>query len=248
MEVIDYTHKVKKVKVDLDNSDDIWIISDKRPQIEKDLTSVQRKYFKEKNPDKKHALWQDMFIMVKKYGRSLILKKKKGGKYTDPDTIEDQAIQVALSFMSQYLYRPNFYVGVSFAGMMNGKVMEALYKQLPDDDNYSLNETMNDSDHEFEDIQGSETITSIFKEMPLPEEVLERISITTVLYDLFSEFDELVKDEKIRLKLRFYIFILLRRPRNKHIFPTFLKYQCNKQELDLIQWFELNFYQRMTNQ
>jgi hypothetical protein len=246
MDIIDYRNKVKKVKIDLNNSQNLWAISDKRPQIEKDLTIIQRKYFKEKDPAKKHILWQDMFVLIKKYARSLILKKKKGGKYTDPEIIEDQSIQVALVFMSQYLYRPDFFVGVSFAGMMNGKVLETLYKQLPDDDNFSLNETINDSEHEFEDIQDT-IMESIFREMPLPEECLYKVSITDIVHELLKEFDSLVKDEKVKLKLRFYIFILLKKPRNKHIFPTFFKYQCNKKELDLIQLFELELYQRIKN-
>jgi hypothetical protein len=244
MDLIDYRNKVKKVKIDLNNTQNIWTISDKRPQIEKDLTIIQKKYFKEKDPDKKHILWQEMFVLIQKYAKSLVLKKKKGGKYVDPEIIEDQSIQVALAFMSQYLYRPDFFVGVSFAGMMNGKVLETLYKQLPDDDNFSINETIEDSDHEFEDIQDT-TMVSVFREMPLPEDTLNKISITDIIYDLFNEFDQQVKDEKIKLKLRFYIFILLRKPRNKHIFPTFLKYQCNKQELDLIQLFELELYDRI---
>jgi hypothetical protein len=246
MDIIDYRNRTRRVEVDLDNTQNLWTISDKRPQIEKDLTALQRKYYKTRDKKIKHKIWQEMFILVQKYGRSLILKKKQGGgKYIDPDIIEDQSIQVAITFMSQYINKPGFFVGVSFAGMMNGKVLEALYKQLPDDDNYSLNETMGDSDHEFEDIQGTETIQSIFNEMPLPEDTLNNVNLTDVLNDLFEEFDSQVDDEKIKLKLRFYIFILLRRPRNKHIFPTFFKYQCNKTELDLIQLFELELFNRL---
>jgi hypothetical protein len=81
--------------------------------------------------------------------------------------------------------------------------------------------------------------------MPLPEDQLTSISITKVVNELFGEFDSQIKDEKIKLKLRFYIFILLKRPRNKHIFPTFFKYQCNKKELDLIQLFELELFTRL---
>lgn len=245
MDKVDYSNKIKKVKVDLDNSQNIWEISDKRPQIEKDLTALQRKYFEEKNAAKKHKYWQDMFLLVQKYGRSLILKKNKGGRYVQPDQVEDQSIQVALAFMSQYLYRPDFHVAVSFAGMMNGKVMESLFKQLPDDQNWSLNETIGDTENEFEDITKTNEMTSIFREMPLPDEVLFHVSISEELNKLFREFDSLVKSELIRLKLRFYIHIFLRKPKNKHIFPTFFKYQCNKQELDLIQLFELELFKRI---
>jgi len=245
MDKIDYTNTVKKIKIDLDNSANLWTISDNRPQIEKDLTILQRKYFESKNPVKKHRYWQDMFLLVQKYGKSLILKKNKGGKYVQPDQVEDQSIQVALAFMSQYLYRPEFHVGVSFAGMMDGKIKEALFKQLPDDQNWSLNETIGNSENEFEDIQKVENMISIFREMPTPEQELFNVSITKEIYKLFREFDAEVKDELIKLKLRFYIFIFLRKPRNKHIFPTFFKYQCNKQELDLIQWFELELYKRL---
>jgi hypothetical protein len=244
---IDYTNKVKKVKIDLNNSQNLWEISNKRPQIEIDLTELQKKYFESKTASDKHKYWQEMFLLVQRYGKSLILKRKKGGKYVDPEEIEDSAIQVAVAFMSQYLYRPDFYVGVSFAGMMTGKVMEALYKQLPDDKNWSLNETIGDSENEFSEIQkGDPEMQSIFREIPTPEEEMFRVSITKELLGLFEEFDSLVKNEIIRLKLRFYIFLFLKRPRNKHVFPTFFKYQCNKQELDLIQLFELELYKRLS--
>lgn len=249
MDIIDYINKVKKVKVDLENSQNLWVISDNRPQIEKDLTDLQRKYFKEKDPNKKHILWQNMFELVQKYGRSFVLKRVLGsGRYMSPEDVAGNATQIALNFMSQYLYRQDFYVGVSFAGMMNGKVMEALYKQLPEDKVLSINENIGDSENEFEDIQKTEEMTSLFREIPLPEEQFFRVSITKVLYNLLKEFDSQVKDEQIRFKLRCYILILLKKPRNKHIFPTFFKYQCNKKELDLIQLFELELFQRLKSE
>ena len=145
--------------------------------------------------------------------------------------------------MSQYLYRPDFFVGVSFAGMMNGKVLETLYKQLPDDDNFSLNETVGDTDHEFNDMQ-EVTMVSLFKEIPLPEDCLNKVSITKILHELLEEFDSQVKNERIKLKLRFYLFILLRKPRNKHIFPTFCtsKNICCHKSCFLSGFFSLKYF------
>lgn len=247
MDIINYEENVSDIKIDLDNTDNKWLIVDNRLQIERDLTQLQRDWFEERNFNKKHKIWNEMFLHVQKYAKSLILKRIKGGKFVDPDIIEDQSNQVALTFMSQYLYRPEFYVGVSFAGMMSGKILEALYKHLQDDDVYSLNETLGDSEHEFEDIQGMGNMEALFGEIPTPEEVFERTELKEVLNTLLKEFDALIEEESIRFKLRCYLLILLRKPRNKHILPIFFRLRCNKKEMDLLQLFELELFERLRN-
>jgi hypothetical protein len=79
-----------------------------------------------------------MFLLIKKYARSLILKKNKGSWYRDPDEIDDSANQTASVFMELYLKSPDFQIGASFAGLLSLKVLE-LYKSIKDDDCVSLN-------------------------------------------------------------------------------------------------------------
>jgi hypothetical protein len=186
-----------------------------------------------------------MFVLVQKYSRSLILKKNKGKKYIEPDEIDDQATQTALAFMSQYIYRPGFHCGASFAGMINPKVLETLYKYNREDHNMSLSAVLGDSNLELEDMQ-AKAFTAIYdNEISTPGSFLDHTNIKEVIDELFKETDHEVKSELQRFKIRAYLQILLRKPKNKHSRPTFLRYMCNKTELDLVNLFELELYQRL---
>jgi len=183
---------------------------------------------------------------ISKYSRSLILKKNKGQPYKDPSDVDDDANQTALSFMSQYIYRPGFHCGASFAGMINPKVLETLYKHSNDDRTYSLNNELHDSNLELEDMQKSMNFQSIFNSnYDEPGDFINRTSLKEIITSIIKEFNEVVPDEKLRFKLLSYIQLLLRKPKNKHILPMFLKYiALDKKEYDLMQLFQLELHNR----
>ena len=249
MQPIVYDEKVK-TKITFSDAGWQWSgdIKDK-PEIEQQLFQKQDQFYKTKDPIKKQQVWSEMFTLVQKYSKSLVLKKKKGRKYTEPAEVDNEATQTALSFMSQYIYRPGYHVGASFAGMINPKVLETLYKYNKDDDNYSLNSVLGDSNLELEDMQRSMNFESIYNtSYEEPGEFINNISLKDTLYSVINEFYNEVKDEKIRFKLLSFIQILLRKPKNKHIIPMFLKYiAMDKKEYDLIQLFQLELYKRLNN-
>jgi hypothetical protein len=186
-----------------------------------------------------------MFTLVQRYSRSLILKKNKGKKYIEPDEVDDQATQTALAFMSQYIYRPGFHCGASFAGMINPKVLETLYKYNREDHNKSLSEVIGDNNLELEDYQ-AKAFTALYEnDLNSPGSFIDKTNIKEIIDGLFKEADGLIKSEEQRFKIRAYLQILLRKPKNKHSRPTFLRYVCNKTELDLVNLFELELYNRL---
>jgi len=229
----------------------VWYGDEKdRPEIEQDLQLYQSKFYNENNPVKKQKIWSEMFSLIQKYSKSLILKKRKGKKYVDPDEIDDQATQTALAFMSQYIYRPGFRCGASFAGMINPKILETLFKHSQEDQNYSLNSIIGDSNNEFQEMQSRLEFKALYNnDIGIPEDdFFNKVDLKEIIENLLKEFDSLVPNEIIKFKLRVYLLLLLRKPKNKHIVPVFLKYICNKKELDLLQLFELELFKVLKNE
>src|SRR5574344_1305604 len=115
-----------------------------KPETEQKLLKLQDKWLQ--THDKK--TWAEMQALIYSYTRSMVLKKLAGKKYLEPDEVDDATAGATFSFMSQYL-RPNkdgtsFEVGASFAGLLNYKIMEALYKDSPEDNHISLNTLIGD--------------------------------------------------------------------------------------------------------
>ena len=241
-------YEVKKETTVFSDIGTIWKgdMEDK-PEIERDLFRFQDKFYREKNPIKKQEIWRDMFLVAHKYSKSLILKKKKGKKYTEPAEVDDEATQTALSFMSQYIYRPGYHVGASFAGMINPKVLETLYKHSKEDRNYSLNSVLGDTNLELEDMQERVGFESIYaNNHEEPGDFINKVHLKETINIIIKEFNSEVKCNYMRFKLINFVLILLRKPKNKHAIPMFLKYIAeNKKEYDLLNLFQLELYNRL---
>lgn len=217
--------------------------------MEQKLFNLQDKYYKEKKSIKKQQIWSEMFELVQKYSKSLILKKIKNtiGKYFDPSDVDDAGTQTALAFMSQYLNRPGFHIGASFAGMINFKVTETLYKESNEDLCSSLHSIVGNTDLELEDMQQTSGFKTLYDtEFEPPDMFISNISINKLVNDVIYDFNKAVDDESIRFKNLAYLLILLRKSKNKHIKPSFLKYIITtKKEYDLLNLFELEFQTRL---
>ena len=218
-----------------------------KPEIEQQLFSLQEQYYKTKNKVKQQKIWSEMFVLVQRYSRSLILKKVKGHKFKQPEEVEDKSTQTALAFMSQYINRPGYRVGASFAGMINPKVLESIYKKDKNEETYSLSNQLGDSNLELEDMQKSMNFQSIYDTTyEQPGDFINRISLKDTMSSLIREFNAEVKDEKLQFKILTYMQILLRKPKNKHILPMFLKHiTVDKKEYDLVQLFQLELHNRL---
>jgi len=249
MEPIKYDD-AKKVPIVLSDHGTEWYGEfELKPEIEQQLFLKQAAFYKEKNEAKKQRIWSDMFTLVQRYSKSLILKKIKGSnRYRDPDEVDDDATQTALAFMSQYIYRPGYHVGASFAGMINPKVLETLYKHSKEDSHISLHNIVGDTNLELEDMQKRIGFESIYNNIAdNPGDFIDRVELKEVVGSIIKEFNKEVDDETLRFKLMFYIFILLRKSKNKHVRPMFLRYITpNKKEYDLLHLFELELQNRLS--
>jgi hypothetical protein len=247
MDIINY-EETEYAPIRFSDEGAVWYgdIND-RPEIEQQLQELQANFYKTTDKVKKQNIWSEMFVLVQKYSKSLILKKIKGKKYVEPGEVDDQATQTALAFMSQYIYRPGFHCGASFAGMINPKVLETLYKYNIEDHNFSLNSILGDTNLELEDMQEHANFQALYdNSIGIPGEFLGHTNLKELLHNLFEEADHEITSELQKFMIRAYVQILLRKSRNKHSLPVFRKH-CDKKTLDLINLFELELYNRLKN-
>lgn len=246
MDLIDFA-EVESEEVYTINKEDYYGDIESKPEIEQILFRLQDRFY---DPSEdKYVVWNEMYTWVHRYAHSLVKQRLKHKKFLPEEEIDDKASQATLAFMSQYIYKKGFILGGSFAGMIQPKVMEAMYSPCKEDRHASLNAAIEDSGTAFEsfqkkvgmqnfmsqDINGEATAeTELFKE-----------SLKTLIQDLFEEFDAEIKSPVIRLKMRMYMEIVLRKPRNKHAKEMFFKYNCNKEEYDLLNLIELEFHERL---
>ena len=108
-----------------------------KPQTEVNLGLLQEEYLKERA----RKAYQNLFAELLPYARSLVLKKTTGKVYLPPDLVDSYALDATVKFMAQY-ENPNFKVDLSFAGLLNLKVLESMYgpKVIAADQIGSLNE------------------------------------------------------------------------------------------------------------
>lgn len=223
MDIVDYEEPTEKI-VFSDHGVDWYGEMEEKPEIEKSLFRLQHEYYNPKNPDKTKT-WSEMLEVCQSYARSLILKRIKGHNYVEPDIVWDKATNAALQFMCQYINRPGFHTGASFAGMLQWKVVEALYKDWPEESHLSLNSLIGDSKNDLESMQDSANLESVFgNNYSNPGDFVNDSDLQEVIHELLQDFDEGVeKDEKYGLLSRIYLLISLKKPKNKHSKGMFLK-------------------------
>lgn len=67
---------------------------------------------------------EHLFITTIPYASSLILKFKKHRNFISRERLKNMAYEVALRVVEQYLRRPGFVIGASFAGYIKWKILE----------------------------------------------------------------------------------------------------------------------------
>jgi len=200
-----------------------WYNTGNRPPTEEALFALQEKYLKKRD----QKVWSQMFQIVHDYARSMVLKRNKGKKYLTPDIVEDKATGAALAFMTQYLNSKDFYVGGSFAGMINWKVIESLYKDYNEDCHKSINDIISESSNNtVEDYQERIGFTNImcnYDNYAVPEKALDQNN-TNVIIEVLEELEQnLGMDIHSTLLTYFYLIVCLRHPKNRHSKNMFIK-------------------------
>lgn len=156
--------------------------------------------------------------------RSLILQRIKGKNFVEPEIIDEQTTSATLAFMSQYLTRPEFEVGASFAGMMKWKIIEVLYKGKNPKSNggepISLQYEINDD--------GKSTLEDLIPANDVvysPEENALKRCPYDIIEEILNELDETLDCKNsfyIKTIVRLYILLCLRHPKNRHAKKMFL--------------------------
>ena len=192
-----------------------------KPETERALFRMQLDYF---NNNRDRDIWRQMFALCWDYMRSLILQRIKGKNFVEPEIIDEQTTSATLAFMSQYLTRPEFEVGASFAGMMKWKIIEVLYKGKNPKSNggepISLQyEIDNDGKSTLEDlIPANDVVYS-------PEENALKRAPYDIIEEILHELDETLECKNafyIKTIVRLYILLCLRHPKNRHAKKMFL--------------------------
>lgn len=220
----DITHYVDEsafIDSDFKNGEEFYSLwygtLEEKPDTEQELLMVQKEYL----ANRSQSAWKRMYEICQSYMASLIKKRLKNKKGFAPEEIDAFASEATISFMNQYKTRKDFEVGASFAGMMDKKVIEALYrgKNDPLERSLSLDATINDSSTKIEDILNSESLMyQQNKEIKSFECAFETFK------EVLDELDEAVKfDDRLMVLFRLYFVLWLRHPRSRHAKRLFLE-------------------------
>lgn len=243
MDKIDY-FAFKKQTITGEDSDYWYGTIDEKPQIERDLFKYQQLFFDEDDVYKRQQHWSKMFDFTLAYARSFVKQRLKNKKFIEPDEVEDYAVSAAYAFMRQYLYRQDFKCIASFGGMIQPKVVEAMYRYVDDDHNLSLENSFMGKDDEMlslADYSQAMNVENIFyTDEQLDNDPLHAMlrqehtlgkAVNFVIQEILSH--ERVTDVE-RAKVCLYLRIVLLHPVNRHVKPSFIKYVCKtKREIDL---------------
>lgn len=193
---------------------------DKKPPTELLLLDLQKKYLMTRD----HKYWVAILREYYPYLKSMILKRNRGGTWKDDDVMASKAAFGALKFMKQYLTRPDFIVGTSFAGMSNWIAFEALKStdgiSMTD---ISLNQIIADSDsgkelQDMQDMLGIKPLTNYEQ----PDDFLANPTINDYIDEILESVNEGGFSSKIKFIVHLYLLLNLRGPKNRHCIPMFL--------------------------
>ncbi len=215
--------ETEKVKKEL-----VLYNQDKRPPTEVALFELQKKY----KATGCVETWKEMFELCASYTKSLLLKKLKGKKFLDPEIVNDSAIEATINFMAQYKDKEkDFEVLGSFAGMINWKIVESLYKDKKEDDHISFEQTIKETKTVEESLDkiGFEFIMSKPKEVSYFKEIIDQ------LIDKLERDYNLSARESVIIAL--YFLLEFKEPTNKAVIQKFNKV-ISERELALIETYK----------
>lgn len=211
-----------------------------KPETEQKLFKLQAKYRATRDPE----VWTEMFKLCYVYMRSLVLKRCIGKCFLTPEQVNSKTSSATVAFMSQYLRNPTFEVGASFAGMMQWKIVEALYGQ-EDDKCWSLNSPINKEGDELMEVINEDNL--IFQNEKHPDSFVDDINCKDIVDEVLEEVDkEIDYDPRLSVLVRVYLLLYFRKPRSRHAKKFFQnKLTNNYKEVDLLDRTVLEVYNRL---
>ena len=178
-----------------------------KPVSEQQAFAYQTKWLQTKDP----KVWEEWTALMFSYTRSLVLKKLTRKKYLEPDEIDDITADAVFNFMAQYL-KPTktggqFEVGASFAGMVNFKILEALYRGKDDNHTLSLDVAITDENKTLADFAKPlqvESTSDSFLDYNLSDVVED------LLYEIDKKYSNNVYFASV---LKLYVNLILKCPK-----------------------------------
>ena len=209
-----------------------------KPISEQKAFAYQTKWLQTKDP----KVWEEWTALMFSYTRSLVLKKLTRKKYLEPDEIDDITADAVFNFMAQYL-KPTktggqFEVGASFAGMVNFKILEALYRGKDDSHVLSLDATVTDEDKTLADFAKPLQVEST------NENFLD-YDLTDIIKDLITEIDEKYgSDAYLASVLKLYVNLIIKCPKQAATKNKFIAmFQISDEQIEFIyNFFKENAY------
>lgn len=190
-----------------------------KPETEVKLENLQLAYLD--NPDDQD-IFNEYFLLLKSYARSICLKEIKSKIYLDPDRVEEVAVEATLKLLAQYK-KPDWKVWGSFFGALRWKVVEALYEDAEEESAISMNLYVGDSTKELGDILAKIASRALWKaEGDNPQEIFFRSTDVSI-----SEISKVLAESAVVLTTRqrilfsAYLLLKLRRPKRRQVFSTF---------------------------
>jgi hypothetical protein len=217
----------------------------KKPDTEQQLFVLQLIY----STTHDEAIWQKFYLVLYNYVNSLILQLNVGRTFVDGETINQKTSLATSKFIENYKKDPNFSIQASFAGHLKYKAMEVLWGTKKEDVHLSLNSLIGDSTKELED--GAEALnfqqlgSGYVQDSLSIEDEFTKENAYDKVEEMLKEFDEVIKNPKLRVLLRFYLLIEMRGPKTKHVRDFFYDNYLKTREKILFKTVRLEFYNRI---
>lgn len=232
------------VEKDPHRFDDFYGEIESKPETEQQMFALQDRYI---NHGRDQAVWSQMFELCWSYMQSLIKKRlASAGKYMEPEELDDKTTAATLAFMSQYLTKPEFEVGASFAGMMKWKIIEVMYKPSADDKAISMStEIDDDGKNTLEDLIAAEDAGC----WHFLEDEVCRASPIDVINQVLKELDATLNDFYLETVVRGYLLLCMKHPKNRHSKRMFLNRWAQSPKVEkLIEYVMLEVHNRLVEE
>jgi hypothetical protein len=218
-----------------------------KPPTEVALEALQEQVLQD--PERK--IPEDFFLLLKAYARSITLRKMKNKQiFLPPERIDEIATEATILMLNQYK-KPGWKVSASFHGVLQWKVVEALYGDASEDITTSLNLVIGDN--------ANQEVADIFKKLgavpPWLDENPESDPANLLMKTIDISMDEvstvLQEAEEVlpyHTMLLFYVYLLLRlrRPKTRLTFPSFKKYFLDSKTEDVFDLLMLEIRNRIS--
>lgn len=218
-----------------------------KPPTEQECFKYQYEYFMANTPEDRSKAWTALFSVLLSYSKSLILQKLKSKTFLEPEEVYEKALQATTAFLSCYIINYEFFVGASFAGYLNFKIIEVLYRPKNEDKTLSLDFSFGgDAEYSFiEDQQrfGAQSLYGNSYEDPSQQ---LRLGPYEIIQEILKDYEDVVGNNLLLFKALLYLELCLKKPRNRHIKEQYLKNIAkSKKELNAIEMLELEFVKRL---